>query len=157
MEYADLMDSDALKQLVQNLLAPLGVAIDGVTVSGTHRTVVAIATPESDKLIGPSGETLRAINTIAKRLVEAKYGAEKATFIIDINGYQESKLEGVRSNARMLAQRARLFKHDVELEPMSPYERLVIHELFAEDPEIETASAGEGKFRHIVLKYQTKV
>ncbi len=148
------MDSDALKQLAQELLAPLGVAIDSVTVSGTHRTVVAVISPESEKLIGLKGETLRAINTIAKRLVEAKYGAEATTFIIDVNGYQEAQLESLRSNARMLAQRARLFKHDVELEPMSPYQRLVVHELFAEDPEIGTESAGEGKFRHIVLKYK---
>jgi spoIIIJ-associated protein len=55
----------------------------------------------------------------------------------------------------MLAQRARLFKHDVEMSPMNPYERLVVHELFAEDPEIVTESAGEGKFRHIVLKYRS--
>lgn len=151
------MGSDALKTLVQDLLAPLGVAIDSITVGGTHRTVVAITSPESAKLIGTNGETLRAINTIAKRLVEAKYGEkdkEATSFIIDVNGYQEAQLEGVRNNARQLAQRARLFKHDVELEPMSPYERLVVHELFAEDPEIGTESAGEGKFRHIVLKYK---
>lgn len=158
MEYAAYMDSEALKQLVQELLSPLGVAIDSITVGGKHRTVVAITSPESATLIGQNGETLRAINTIAKRLVEAKHGDKKdkeaAAFIIDVNGYQEAQLEGVRSNARQLAQRARLFKHDVELEPMSPYERLVVHELFAEDPEIGTESAGEGKFRHIVLKYK---
>jgi predicted RNA-binding protein Jag len=28
-----------------------------------------------------------------------------------------------------------------------------VHELFADDPEIKTESAGDGKFRHIVLKY----
>jgi spoIIIJ-associated protein len=61
----------------------------------------------------------------------------------------------VRQNARPLAQRARLFKHDVEMAPMSAYERLVVHELFSEDPEIKTESAGEGKFRHIVLKYKS--
>ena len=156
MEYAGLMNSEALKQLVQDLLLSLGITVDSITIRGTHRTVVAITSPESEILIGANGETLRALNTIAKRLVEAKYGADAAAFIIDVNGYQESKLEGVRTNARVLAQRARLFKHDVDLEPMSPYERLVVHELFAEDPEIETASAGEGKFRHIVLKYKTK-
>ena len=148
------MDSDSLKQIVQTLLSPLGVDIDSITVGGTHRTVVAIASPDSDLLIGPDGDTLRAINTIAKRLVEAKYGAEKTTFVIDVNDYLESQLEGVRTTARQLAQRVRLFKHDVDLEPMSPYERLVVHELFAEDPQIGTESAGEGKFRHIVLKYK---
>jgi spoIIIJ-associated protein len=76
---------------------------------------------------------------------------------IDVERVQElEKVERVRENARMLAQRARLFKHDVEMSPMTSYERLVVHELFAEDPEIKTESAGEGKFRHIVLKYAAK-
>lgn len=155
MEYAGLhMAGDDLKKLVEELLSPLGIAIDSITVSGSHRTVVAVTSPESPVLIGQGGETLRAINTIAKRLAEAKFGSEATGFIVDINGYQEAQLESVRNNARQLAQRARLFKHDVDLEPMSPYERLVVHELFAEDPEIGTESAGEGKFRHIVLKYK---
>jgi spoIIIJ-associated protein len=150
------MDHAALQTLVETLLNHLGVSFTAVSVSGTHRTVVAVTSDDSTKLIGNGGETLRALNMIAKRLVEAKYGEEAASFIVDVNGYQEAQLESVRQNARMLAQRARLFKHDVELEPMSPYERLVVHELFAEDPEIETQSAGEGKFRHIVLKYRQK-
>jgi spoIIIJ-associated protein len=150
------MDSNALVEIVQRLVDLLGVTAESITVSGKHRTVIAITSSESDKLIGPNGDTLRALNMIAKRLVESKHGEEAATFIIDVNGYQDTKLESVRNSARMLAQRARLFKHDVELEPMSPYERLVVHELFAEDPEIATESAGEGKFRHIVLKYRQK-
>jgi len=148
------MQADALKQFVAELLSQLGVETDSILISGTHRTVASVTTNESGRLIGESGETLRALNTIAKRMAEAKYGEEATNFIIDVNGYQEAQLEKVRNNARMLAQRARLFKHEVEMPPMSPYERLVVHELFAEDPEIETASAGEGKFRHIVLKYR---
>ncbi len=116
------------------------------------RTVVNISSPDSARLIGPNGEHLRALNMIARRLVEARHGEDSASFLIDVNGYHETSMEKVRQSARMLAQRARLFKHDVDLEPMSSYERLVVHELFAEDPEIKTESAGEGKFRHIVLK-----
>ncbi len=106
-------------------------------------------------LIGPNGEHLRALNAIARRLVEKSHGEEAASFLIDVNNYHEDQMERVRENARLLAQRARLFKHDVEMGPMSAYERLVVHELFAEDPEIKTESQGEGKFRHIVLKHKT--
>jgi spoIIIJ-associated protein len=148
------MQPENLKQLVEELTKLLDIEVESVAVSGTHRTVAAVTTKESGRLIGEGGETLRALNIIAKRLAEAKYGEDAASFIIDVNGYQEAQLEKVRNNARVLAQRARLFKHEVELPPMSPYERLVVHELFAEDPEIETQSAGEGKFRHIVLKYR---
>ena len=149
------MDAQALTAFVSELLAALGASFESVTVTMGHRTVVAVKTAEPERLIGPHGEHLRALTLIARRIVEQKYGEEAASFLIDINGYQEAQLEGVRQQARMLAQRARLFKHEVEMPPMSSYERLVVHELFADDPEIKTESAGDGKFRHIVLKYSS--
>ncbi len=142
-----------LSSFVSKLLELLGVE-GAVEIKTGHRTVVTVTSPEPARLIGERGEHLRALNTVARRLVEQKYGEEAANFSLDVNGYHEKEMEKVRQSARMLAQRARLFKHDVELAPMSPYERLVVHELFAEDPEIKTESAGEGKFRHIVLKYK---
>ena len=148
------MDTDTLKNIISSLLESLGVETQNVSVTTGHRTVVAITSQDSKNIIGPHGEHLRALNTIARRLIEAKHGEEAANFLIDANGYHEEKMESVRQNARILAQRARLFKHDVEMSPMSPYERLVVHELFSEDPEIKTESQGEGKFRHIVLRYK---
>ncbi len=154
MVYSANMRSE-LQELLQTLLEKLEVSIDSLEVREGHRTVLSIRSSDSARLIGPNGEHLRSLNTIARRLVETKHGEEAANFLIDVNDYHEAQLEKVRANARMLAQRARLFKHDVEMSPMSPYERLIVHELFAEDPEIKTESAGEGKFRHIVLKYRT--
>lgn len=147
--------TEHLKTTVQTLLTILGEEFERIEVSDGARTVVAVSVKDGKSLIGPHGEHLRALNTIAKRLIEQKHGAEAANFLVDINRYQEERLDTLRANARMLAQRARLFKHEVEMSPMSGYERLVIHELFAEDPEIQTQSEGEGKFRHIVLKYKS--
>ena len=147
------MDTEALKDFVATLFAKLDVSFESIVVTTGHRTVVAVTTKEQERLVGMGGETLRALTLLARRMVEQSQGEEAASFLIDINGTQEAQLEGVREQARMLAQRARLFKHDVEMPPLNPYERLVVHELFANDPEIKTESAGEGKFRHIVLKY----
>ena len=143
-----------LKNFITELLALLEVEVGALEVTTGHRTVIAVDSPDSSLLIGPRGEHLKALNTIARRMVEQKHGEEAASFLIDVNGFHEMEMEKVRAAARMLAQRARLFKHDVELAPMSAYERLVVHELFADDPEIKTESSGEGKFRHIVLKYK---
>lgn len=142
-----------LRVFTEELLAKLGAAYDSIEVTDGHRTVVRVTAPD-DALIGTQGDVLRSLNTVARRLAESKGGDEGASFLIDVNGYHESQLESVRQTARLLAQRARLFKHDVDMPPLSAYERLVVHELFADDPEIATQSAGEGKFRHIVLKYK---
>ncbi len=142
-----------LHALVSGLLDKIGLEVSEVKIQTGHRTIVAVSSKDSEQLIGPHGEHLRALNMIARRMVETKHGEEAANFLIDVNGYHEAQMETVRAQARILAQRARLFKHDVELAPQSAYERLVVHELFAEDPEIKTVSEGEGKFRHVVLKY----
>ncbi len=148
------MQADTLTQLVTQLLQTLGIEVDTIDLITGQRTVVNVSTSDSKRLIGPDGEHLRALNVVVRRLIETKYGEEAINFLIDVNGYREKQMEQVRANAQMLAQRARLFKHDVEMSPMSSYERLVIHELFAEDPEIQTESQGTGKFRHVVLKYR---
>lgn len=148
----ECMSPELLKNTVALFLDKLGVVVEDISITTNQRTIVAVTIKEAELVIGPRGEHLRAINTVVRRLVEQQPGVEAATFLIDINNYHEDQMEAVRQNARMLAQRARLFKHDVEMEPMNPYERLVVHELFAEDPQIQTVSEGEGKFRHIVLK-----
>ncbi len=150
------MSPDLLKNTIETLLAKMDVEVTSVGVQDGHRTVVSVESPDSKRLIGPHGEHLRALNMMARRMIEAKHGEESANFLVDVNGYHEEKMETVRQNARMLAQRARLFKHDVDLPAMSSYERLVVHELFSDDPEIQTESQGEGKFRHIVLKYRER-
>ena len=152
--YLVWMDTQALKTLVTDLIARLGLTATSIEVTTGHRTLVKVTSDDSKELIGPHGEHLRALNMLAKRIAEVAHGEDAAGFLIDVNNYHEAQLEHVRASARMLAQRARLFKHDVELPPQSAYERLVVHELFAEDPEIKTESSGEGKFRHVVLKYK---
>ncbi len=147
------MNPDLLKHITEKFLELLGVEIEKVEVTIGHRTIIAVTSGNSQTLIGQGGEHLRALNTVLRRYVETQHGEEAASFLLDVNGYHEEQMEKIRQNARMLAQRARLFKHDVDMEPMTAYERLVIHELFAEDPEIKTESSGEGKFRHIVLKF----
>src|ERR1051325_10815410 len=131
------MSTADLQNFIAELLAKLGIEPRSLTVTTGHRTLVAIELGEDTLLPGPGGEHLRALNSVAKRLVEHKWGAESAAFLIDVNGHHESQMEHVREKARALAQRARLFKHDVEMPPLSAYERLVVHELFANDPEIK--------------------
>src|ERR1043166_283381 len=106
------MSPELLKSFIHGLLEKLGVEAE-IEVQHGHRTVARVTSPDSKRLIGPGGEHLRALNTVAKRLAEAKHGDEAAGFLIDVDGYHEASLERVREHARMLAQRARLFKHDV--------------------------------------------
>ena len=39
------------------------------------------------------------------------------------------------------------------MDPMSPYERMIVHSIFSEDPQIKTGSVGEGRERRVVIEY----
>jgi len=146
---------DEIVKEIEGLLKAMGVALTSIEVKQNPRGVVfSIETPDSARLIGGSGEALDATTHLLRRIVEKKFSEESAREIsLDVNGYKEIQAERLRGVARMLAERAKMFKHDVEMEPMSAYERLVIHSSFEGDPNIRTESHGEGKFRRVVIKY----
>lgn len=147
---------DELKEILKNFLEKLTVDFDEIQIlqSEVHPTLL-IKTSDSGVLIGNNGESLRALNHLVKKIVEKKFSGERRLqFLLDVNGYHEKKMETLKNQAKILAERARMFKSNVEMSPMNAYERMIIHATFAKDSEIETQSEGEGKMRRVVLKYK---
>ncbi len=105
------------------------------------------------------GTGLLALNHIIKRILEKKFNQnegeqdKKINFIIDINDFQKNKVDSVKALAHMMAERARYFKSNIELEPMSPFERRIVHEFLSDFLDIKTESLGFGPNRKIVIKY----
>ena len=74
-------------------------------------------------------------------------------FFIDINGYFENNNKELQMKAKIMAERARSFKTNMELEPMTPYERMIVHSALEDFSDIKTESVGFGKGRKVVIKY----
>lgn len=148
------MKDEILKELEQ-LLSSLGISVTKIDIKSSPRGItLSVESPNSSILIGNHGETLDALTYLLRRIIDTKFVEDSARDIsLDINGYKEAQAERLRGVARMLAERAKMFKHDVEMEPMTAYERLIIHSAFENDPNIKTESHGEGKFRRVVIKY----
>lgn len=149
------MEKDKIVQILKDLSAKIGVAIDGVDVSeAAGHTLFTIRTKDSGALIGARGETLSALNHIVKKTLEDKEeGKEPFRFVVDVNGYHLKHIKMLESQAKMLAERARTFKYDIEMSPMSPYDRMIVHAALQGEPNVKTASEGEGALRHIIVKY----
>lgn len=142
-----------IKAALEELLKKLGIPYDTVEVSeAAGSTVFMVRTTESGKLIGNHGETLSALNHLVKKMLE-KSVPRDYHFVIDVNGYHQKKIKSLEDQARLVAERARTFRYDVELSPMTAYERMIIHSTLKEMPDIETVSHGEGPLRHIVVRY----
>ena len=53
----------------------------------------------------------------------------------------------------MMSERARYFKSNMEVDPMSAFERRVVHEFLSESSDLKTESMGIGRDRRVVIKY----
>ena len=147
------MQPELLVTTTKSLLSSMGLDAEVGLVTGS-RLVVSVHVMDGTDLVGEGGEYARAVTALVRRLLEKEHGVVPQ-FVVDIDDFYEKQLEVLRGKAQMLAQRVRLFKQDAHLEPMNAYERLVVHEVFAQDKEVGTRSEGEGPLRHVVLTHKT--
>ena len=145
---------EILLQKTKELIEKLGCAVDDITLvtDGPH-PIIQIRSSDSKNLIGYHGETLQAINTVVRKMADREGVEEK--FVIDINNYHGKRIDELKNQAKILAERARVFQHEVEMSPMNAYERMIVHATLAEEGDIVTESSGEGKFRRVVIKYKS--
>jgi len=86
-------------------------------------------------------------------VAESEVAERMPMFLVDINDYRTKQIKDLQTKALMMAERARSFQYDVELSPMSSYERLIIHTTLQDAPNVKTESQGEGRSRRVVIKY----
>lgn len=140
-----------VRTIVEEMLKALGVEGQIEERSFGEQHVVAITIADGQVLIGSQGDRLRAFNTLIRMIAEKRGISER--FTVDVNNHQHDAVLKLQSTAKMLAERARSLKYDVELNPMRPFERMIVHAALSGEPNIKTESIGEGRDRRIVIKY----
>jgi spoIIIJ-associated protein len=98
-----------------------------------------VKTDDSGRLIGRQGQTLADLQYIANRLLfQQDQNAPKVT--VDVAGYRAEAREALVKKAHEAAEKVRRWGEPVELEPMTAYDRRVVHQILKDDPDIETQS-----------------
>lgn len=149
------MDDIKIKKIIEDIVVGLGVRFDGIEIKEdpiTQKKIFVIKSIDSGLLIGDKGETFYALSHLIRK-ISMKGFEDKADFSIDINDYRESLVENLKLKAKILANRARDMKANIEMDPMSSYERLIVHGILTDEPNIKTESTGEGRERRIIIKY----
>jgi spoIIIJ-associated protein len=105
---------------------------------------------EAGSLIGRRGQTLDALQYIARLMLTRKLDTQ-ASLIIDIENYRLRRYEDLRAMAINVAEQVKSQKTSIRLEPMTAYERRIVHMTLANDPDIATESTGDGESRKVVV------
>ncbi|MDP9249200.1 MAG: hypothetical protein M3M85_01670 [bacterium] len=156
------MKNEEIQNLIKELVEKTTVDLHGISVTeeGPGSVWISVEVAEPHYFISREGEGLQALNHLVHRMLEARNFEETenrtkpgAGVLIDINGFQKKHVDNIRAVAHMMSERARYFKSSVEVDPMTAFERRIIHEFLSEARDIETESIGVGHSRRVVIKY----
>jgi spoIIIJ-associated protein len=101
-------------------------------------------------LIGRRGQTIDAVQLLCYRAAfQGRPDRKRVT--VDAAGYRERRRDAVERQADRAAERALKSGNEIELEPMTPSERRVVHQHLKERAGIETFSEGDEPERGVVV------
>jgi spoIIIJ-associated protein len=146
---------ESTKEIIVELLKAMQVPLENIEISEDEKygDIFMIHTPDEESLIGRDGERFSSFIHLVKKIVNRGQEESDYRFSVDVNNYQRAAIEKLRNKALILANQARDFKKDIMLEALSPYERLIVHDVLAGQNNIKTESTGVGKDRRLVIKY----
>jgi spoIIIJ-associated protein len=149
------MEKDTIKTIMEEIFNHTGCTLSKCEFSDEDGMMwCMIDTPDSRFMIGREGETLRSLNHLVRKIIDKKFGEESLQkLFIDVNGYQKKRFESLKNIAHMMAERARYFKSNIEIDPMPAYERRIVHMFLEDSKDIKTESEGYGSERRVVIKY----
>ena len=114
---------------------------------------VLIETKDAGRLIGFKGENLESLQLLLNQLMSRKAGEnEFKRVLVDVEGWRKQKEEELASRAKGWIEEVKTSGEELELEPMSPWQRRIVHMVVQETEGVESESIGEGRDRHLVIR-----
>lgn len=114
---------------------------------------VSIDTKDAGRLIGARGEFLESLQLLVNQMMSPREKeGEFKRVVLDVSGWRKQKEEELTQRAKEWGKQVADSGKEMELEPMSSWQRRVIHMVVGEMEGLETESVGEGRDRHIVIR-----
>lgn len=143
LEFAKLRLEELVAYFGVNVRAAADVTDDGIELN-------LGSTPDSPRLIGHRGETLRALEYLTNQIVKA-HDPDTPRIMVDIAGYKQARRQSLEEVAREVAARVKESGTEEELKPMNPADRRIVHMALREIDGVQTESRGDGHDRRIVV------
>lgn len=146
----ELEPAELLEELLEEITAGLGLDAEVEVEEAEGILRGRIVGEEVGLFIGRRGQTIDAVQHLAQRIVFPE-GPSSTRVEIDADGYRERRAELLREDADDAADEAQREGRPVELEPMPPSERRIVHEYLRERGGVETHSEGDEPKRYLVV------
>lgn len=143
---------DHASQIVDSMLGYLGFAVKIDQDDGPEGLTLQIHTEDSLMLIGRHGATMEDIQYLVNRVLQ-RHIPNAPRIRVDIDYYRSMREDQMVEQAKELGERVRATGKPEILPPMNSYYRRIIHNVFVNDPQVQSVSLdGQARFKRVQLK-----
>ena len=143
--------NNEIKNYLKDLVENMGLEVKFELSTKDERTTIKMYSNNNPILIGKNGQTLKALETLAKQKIQNETGIHyKIT--LDVSNYKDKIKRNLERLAINTAKEVVKTKIPVALDNMTSYERMIIHNKLTDFKGVKTESEGEEPERHIVIK-----
>lgn len=140
------------RSILDAMLGYLGFTVKIEESDGPEGPTLQILTEDGDRLIGRNGETLEDIQYLVNRIL-IRHVTDAPRIRVDCEYYRSMREDNLVEKAKQLADRVRATGQSMELPPLNSYYRRIVHNLFADDPQVMSVSEqGQLRFKRMFLK-----
>jgi spoIIIJ-associated protein len=140
----------SLMEVSASVMPSAALLAGGEEEGATDSITLEIEGEDLGILIGRRGQTLSCLQYIV-RLIVGHQTKVWLPIVIDVEGYKRRRYDALQALAWRMAEMVKTRREPFALEPMSAFDRRVIHLALADHPDVTTQSSGEGEARKVVI------
>ena len=140
----------SLMEVSASVMPSAALLAGGEEEGATDSITLEIEGEDLGILIGRRGQTLSCLQYIV-RLIVGHQTKVWLPIIIDVEGYKRRRYDALQALAWRMAEMVKTRGEPIALEPMSAFDRRIIHLALADHPDVTTQSTGEGEARKVVI------
>lgn len=143
--------NNAIKEYLKEVIENMGLTVSFEIITQDERTTIKMYSDNDAILIGRNGQTIRALETLAKQYIQKETGIYYK-INLDVSNYKTKVAKKIEWLARQSAKEVAKTKVPIALDNMTSYERRIVHNCLTDFRGVKTESEGEEPNRHIVIK-----
>ena len=143
--------NNSIKEFLKEIIENMGLEVSFEVVTKDERTTIKMYSNNNPIIIGKSGHTLKALESLAKQKIQNDTGIFYK-INLDVSNYKEKIQKSIERLAKNTAREVAKTKIPVALDNMTSYERRIVHNVLTDFKGVKTESEGEEPNRHVVIK-----
>ncbi len=144
--------AESASKFLKGILKRMEIDADIEIAEEGDKIILDIQCESVERIIGRRGQVIDALqHLVGKAVYRQRSGSRGKPIVVDAGGYRLKQIERLEALAERMSKKAIKTQSIVELNPMTPHDRRIVHMALADVEGVTTRSEGEGEDRHVLV------